>query len=1124
MNSPTPEGDKDSERLPHPGPEMTGPYLPANGPTATVDQMDRSRAARPIEVGARFGDYELIRKIAQGGMGVVFKARQKTLNRMVALKMILAGQLATEAEVQRFRAEALAAAQLDHPGIVPIYEVGEHAGQHYFSMGFVEGDSLAARAKDGPLPPREAAGLMEQVARAVGYAHQQGIIHRDLKPANVLLDRDGRPKVTDFGLARMVASESHLTVSGQVVGTPSYMPPEQAAGKGESVGPAADVYALGAALYCLLTGRPPFQAATVMETLKQVLEQEPVPPRQLNAAVPPDLETICLKCLQKEPTRRYASAEAVAADLAHFLAGEPIRARPVGRVERLWRWCRRNPALASATGLAAAALVAVTVLSITFAVSQFRSKAELHTAYEALGHEQQRTQEALHGSQRLAAELALDKGQVLGEQGNANGALLWMARALKLAPADAGDLRAVIRRNLGAWRGRIYPLRAILRDKDRVFGVAFGPDGKTLLTATPDSTGQLWDTGTGEAIGERIGAPFGPSPTKDFSVALSPDGSTMLAGGPDNTARLWDVPTRKLLWSRPIEGRMNFAAFSPQGGTVLIACLKKKSANSSERGSAQLWDVATGKPRMPALEDDRPVCAAAFSPDGKTCVIEFGSQIDERGTGVAHFLDNHGHEIEPPLEHSPNALSLALTPDGKRLLAADWDGKVRFWDRGTRQEGPTLAHEAPASALDFSPDGKMLLTGSFDHTARLWDLAGQPLSPPLRHEGLVYSVAISPDGKAVLTGSGDHTARLWGLATASPLGPVLPHEPMFFPLAFSPNGRTILIRDPADRARLRLRDAMSGENVGEPLQNDCPFFGGAISRDGKMVVTLGVDHRVRIWDTTTGKPVANLNSGDLLEAVAISPDGTTVLTGSWGKAQVWDGTAGWHDRKKPDRELQHPFEGPIFAVAFSPDGKSLLTGSAARAAQVWDAATGKPIGVPLNQRGGVYALAFSPDGKVVLTGGSDSTAQLWNTTTGKTLGPPMTNQGAVYAVAFSSDGKTALTGSSDKTARLWDTATGKPIGPPLLHPGRVLHVAFWHDGKTVLTAGQDELTPGHRGRGHAQFWQLSTPVAGDAEQLELWTQIVTGMELEANGGVRALDATAWLVRRQKLRASGFEGP
>src|SRR5271163_2072038 len=238
-------------------------------------------------------------------MGVVYRARQTSLNRPVALKMILAGQLANDTDVKRFYTEAEAAANLDHPGIVPIFEVGQHEGQHYFSMGFVEGQSLSQRLADGPLPAREAAELIRRASEAIEYAHQHGVIHRDLKPANILLDSNGNPRVTDFGLAKRMQGDSGLTGSGQIMGTPSYMPPEQASGKGRDVGPAADVYALGATFYALLTGRPPFQAATTMDTVLQVIGDEPVPPRRLNRSIPRDLETIALKCLKKNPSRRY---------------------------------------------------------------------------------------------------------------------------------------------------------------------------------------------------------------------------------------------------------------------------------------------------------------------------------------------------------------------------------------------------------------------------------------------------------------------------------------------------------------------------------------------------------------------------------------------------------------------------------------------------------------------------------------------------------------------------------------------------------------------------------------------------------------------------------------------------
>lgn len=290
-----------------------------------------------------FGDYQILHEIARGGMGIVYKARQTKLNRVVAVKMILAGQFASTEHVRRFYSEAEAAAKLDHAAIVPIYEVGKIGDQHFFSMGFVDGAALSDRVSKGPLSPQVAASLIRQVAEAMAYAHQHGVIHRDLKPQNILITTDGHPKVTDFGLAKSVEGDSNITASGQILGTPSYMPPEQAAGNISEIGPLSDVYSLGAVLYCLLTGRPPFQSSNVLETLKQVLTTEPVSPRLLNPAVDRDLETICLKCLEKQPARRLKSAQDLAEELGRYLAGEPIRSRRVGPVARVARWCRRNP-------------------------------------------------------------------------------------------------------------------------------------------------------------------------------------------------------------------------------------------------------------------------------------------------------------------------------------------------------------------------------------------------------------------------------------------------------------------------------------------------------------------------------------------------------------------------------------------------------------------------------------------------------------------------------------------------------------------------------------------------------------------------------------------------------------
>lgn len=325
------------------------PAAPTTAPSAQPASSTGTLAA--------FGDYEILSTIARGGMGIVYKARQKKLNRIVAVKMILSGQFADQQEVERFYVEAEAAAKLRHPNIVAIHEIGEWQGQHFFSMDYIDGKSLAEMVRDQPLPPRVAADMVRRIAQTMQFAHEQGILHRDLKPSNILVDSRGEPFITDFGLAKQLSDQSQLTLSGTIIGTPSYMPPEQAAGKIDQVGPASDIYSIGAILYELLAGRPPFRAATPFETIRQVLEVEPVSPRLINPSVPRDLETICLKCLQKEATRRYATAAELAEELTAYLEGRPIKARPVGAVERTWRWCRRNPLLAAAMGIAAVFLV-----------------------------------------------------------------------------------------------------------------------------------------------------------------------------------------------------------------------------------------------------------------------------------------------------------------------------------------------------------------------------------------------------------------------------------------------------------------------------------------------------------------------------------------------------------------------------------------------------------------------------------------------------------------------------------------------------------------------------------------------------------------------------------------------
>ncbi|HMO65426.1 MAG TPA: serine/threonine-protein kinase, partial [Verrucomicrobiota bacterium] len=627
----------------------------------------------------RLGEYELIEEIARGGMGVVYRARQRGLGRDVAVKVILAGRFASREMALRFRAEAEAAAQLRHPHIVAIHQTGEHEGQPFFSMDYVPGGNLATLVRGGPLPPRRAVELVRAIAGAVHYAHERGILHRDLKPSNILLDEDGRPVITDFGLARRVEKDSFLTVTGQVLGSPNFMPPEQAGAKLKA-GRHSDVYALGGILFYLLTGRPPFLAETVPETLQQVLQHEPVSPRLLNPAVPRDLETICLKCLEKVPGRRYASAQELEEELGRVLAGEPIQARAIGLAERAWRWCRRRPAPALALALLLGVAVGAPLAAVHLAQLRRAAEENLYVTNLRLG---------MHAMDEHNFPVVLDQLERIEASPHQRAARGWEWRHL------SGRIR-------GQHFGRLAAGGA------QVEALAFSPDDAVLAVLTADGALTLWDWEAGRPVADwPAHAPVsGGSFTTSCSLVFARDGRRLFSGGPDGLVRAWDSTSHAGLWAVPA-GPGPQATESPPGSVGAVTALAlspdgTRLAGGTLNGWIRLWQVDRDPPELLGeIRGDWNLQGLVLLPDGQTLAAT-GHRVIRRWD----ITDPRQPRELPTLEGGGR---LVLSPDGRWLTSLGVNNGVQFWRMPAWEPGSELL--SPGALSDdvaFSADSRML--------------------------------------------------------------------------------------------------------------------------------------------------------------------------------------------------------------------------------------------------------------------------------------------------------------------------------------------------------------------------------------------------------------------------------
>ena len=996
------------ERLAAPLRGDPAPTVDLDSPDAVPDDRDGLPQGKQVRY---FGDYEILEELGRGGMGVVYRARQVSLNRPVALKLIRSGILADADDLRRFQNEVEAVALLDHPGVVPVYEVGELEGQRYFSMKLIANGGLSSQATEDD--PRAAARLVAEAAEAVAHAHARGVLHRDLKPANLLLDADGRVHVTDFGLAKRLAEDVELTQSGAILGTPAYMSPEQAAGRRGTITTATDVYGLGAVLYALLTGRAPFVADSVIETLDAVRTTSPEAPRRLNGKVPVDLETICLKCLEKDPGRRYATAQALAEDLNAWLGSRPIAARPPGMLERMALFARRKPAAATAFGLAA---------SVVCLIGFGGSIAWLWRAAEGA------RAEAEAARTRLAAV----------EYGRAVQAALEEWRADNVA--GALTLLAGTRTDLRGWEWRYvdslcHPELVTFTGPGGHFEPFFDESGARI--ATLDGIGRIrfWDASSGAEVSGPEGRNFvGPE-------SLSRDGTRVIAPGDgDRTVIVKDVESgAAIVTLAGHSDRIYTAAFDKDGTRVVTA---------SEDGTAKVWDAASGKEILTlGISNPSAIYHASFSPDGTKVATASAN-------GTARIWDARmGEELRTLKGHEGGLDLLEFSPDGTRIVTASDDRTARVWDVASGAGLFTLkGHTRRVISASFSRDGSRVVTASEDRTARIFDAASGAATLTLKgHTSPVGSARFSPDGSRVITtalGRSD-PARIWD-ATNGPESFKLDGGRESVRASFSPDGTRVATIRWGNRSSI---SSVLDARTGRPCRSLASGTGSSIefSRDGSRIVTAGSDRTAQTWDAGSGGNLRTLKGHEgFLTSASFSPDGSRVVTASTdGTARLWDARDGTELRKLVASQ------GRVDSAAFSPDGLRVVTSGDDGVARIWDVTKGVEVLTLTGHSKAIESAAYSPDGSRIATGGIDKAVKVWDAATGSEILTLGGHTDTLWSVAFSPDGSRVVTASSDGTIRLWDALSGTEVLTLKGHTDVVRTASFSPDGTRIVSGSDD---------------------------------------------------------------------